>query len=77
MADGMVFDDYARARGPHLTRIAYLLTHDRDHAEDLVTGCAGSLVVGMRRSSASMLFMPGFTGATSGGSPRPWSRAWP
>ena len=36
MASPTVFDDFVRARGTHLLRVAYLLTHDRNHAEDLL-----------------------------------------
>ena len=36
MAGRTSFDDFARARGAHLVRVAYLLTRDRYHAEDLV-----------------------------------------
>ncbi len=31
-----VFDDFVRARSTHLLRVAYLLTRDHNHAEDLV-----------------------------------------
>jgi RNA polymerase sigma-70 factor (sigma-E family) len=36
MADEAVFNDFVVARGPALTRTAYLLTHDHQLAEDLV-----------------------------------------
>ncbi len=34
--DPVTFDEYVAARSLALTRFAYLLTHDRHHAEDLV-----------------------------------------
>ena len=36
MADEAAFNDFVVARGPALTRTAYLLTHDHQLAEDLV-----------------------------------------
>lgn len=36
MADEDAFNDFVAARGPALTRTAYLLTHDHQLAEDLV-----------------------------------------
>ena len=36
MADEAAFNDFVAARGPALTRTAYLLTHDHQLAEDLV-----------------------------------------
>jgi RNA polymerase sigma-70 factor (sigma-E family) len=36
MADTLVFDDFVRTRSPHLLRVAYLLTRDHNHAEDLL-----------------------------------------
>jgi RNA polymerase sigma-70 factor (sigma-E family) len=36
MADGVEFDEFVRARSHHLLRVAYLLTGDHAHAEDLL-----------------------------------------
>ncbi len=36
MADEAAFNDFVAARGPALTRTAYLLTHDHQLAEDLL-----------------------------------------